>query len=219
MKCRGMETYAQSLATFGSRWKWFTCTLWQFYTQGKAPCTHWTAGYLWPRAGLKKWPSKKSASGFGIEGRFCNCPATRLILGSQLSNQLSGIFFYMSLINSELSVPGKGYPMSCLWRHRGKAEVKLQPIRSLGARWGGWSTPRPRRFTSGKETPYPLYIRLGGSQGRSEWARKVSPPPGFDPRTIQHIASRYTDYAIPAARIFFTTDLLFHRQRSKCKVM
>jgi hypothetical protein len=29
---------------------------------------------------------------------------------------------------------------------------------------------------------------------------KISPPPGFDPRTVQLVASRYTDYAIPAHR-------------------
>jgi hypothetical protein len=28
--------------------------------------------------------------------------------------------------------------------------------------------------------------------------RKISPPPGFDPRTVQPVASRYTDWAIPA---------------------
>jgi hypothetical protein len=27
---------------------------------------------------------------------------------------------------------------------------------------------------------------------------KISPPPGFDPQTVQPLASRYTDYAIPA---------------------
>ena len=46
---------------------------------------------------------------------------------------------------------------------------------------------------------YPLYRRMGGPQGRSGGLRKISPPPGFDPRTVQHIASRYTDWAIPAA--------------------
>jgi hypothetical protein len=43
-----------------------------------------------------------------------------------------------------------------------------------------------------------LYRRLGGPQGRSGRLRKISPPPGFDPRTVQPIASRYTDFAIPA---------------------
>jgi hypothetical protein len=42
-----------------------------------------------------------------------------------------------------------------------------------------------------------LYRRLGGPQGRSGRVRKISPPPGFDPRTVQPVASRYTDYAIP----------------------
>jgi hypothetical protein len=47
-------------------------------------------------------------------------------------------------------------------------------------------------------TRYPLYRRLGRPQGRSGRVLKISPPPGFDPRTVQLIASRYTDYAIPA---------------------
>jgi len=34
-----------------------------------------------------------------------------------------------------------------------------------------------------------------GPQGRSEQVRKISPPPGFDPRTVQPVASRYTDHA------------------------
>jgi hypothetical protein len=34
-----------------------------------------------------------------------------------------------------------------------------------------------------------LYRRLGGPQGRSGQVRKTSPPPGFDPRTIQPVAS------------------------------
>ena len=45
---------------------------------------------------------------------------------------------------------------------------------------------------------YPVYRKLGGPQGRSGQVRKISPPPGFDPRTVQSEASRYTDWAIPA---------------------
>jgi hypothetical protein len=55
----------------------------------------------------------------------------------------------------------------------------------------------PAAFPPGK-TRYPLYSRLGGPQGRSGRVRKISPPAGFDPRTVQPIASRYTDWAIPA---------------------
>jgi len=42
---------------------------------------------------------------------------------------------------------------------------------------------------------YPLYRRMGGPQGLSGQVRKILPPPGFYPRTVQPIASRYTDYA------------------------
>jgi hypothetical protein len=58
---------------------------------------------------------------------------------------------------------------------------------------GGWSTPRPGRFTPGKETLYSLYTRMGGPQGRSGRVRKISLPPGFDPRTVQQVASRCAD--------------------------
>ena len=48
------------------------------------------------------------------------------------------------------------------------------------------------------KTRHPLYRRLGGPQGRSGRVRKISPPPGFHPRTVQPVASRYTDCANPA---------------------
>ena len=47
-------------------------------------------------------------------------------------------------------------------------------------------------------TQYPLYRRLCGPQVLSGRVRQISPPPGFDTRTVQPVASRYTDYAIPA---------------------
>jgi hypothetical protein len=42
-------------------------------------------------------------------------------------------------------------------------------------------------------TRYPLYRRLGRPQGQSGRVLKISPPPGFDPQTVQLVASRYTD--------------------------
>ena len=45
--------------------------------------------------------------------------------------------------------------------------------------------PRPGSCTPGKETRYPLYRRLDEPQGRSGRVRKISPTPGFDPRTVQ----------------------------------
>ena len=43
------------------------------------------------------------------------------------------------------------------------------------------------------KTQFPLYGRLGGPQGRSRRVRKISPPQGFDPRTVLSVAIRYTD--------------------------
>ena len=40
-------------------------------------------------------------------------------------------------------------------------------------------------------TRYPLYRRPGGPRGRSGRMRKISPPPGFDLRTIKPITCRY----------------------------
>ena len=64
---------------------------------------------------------------------------------------------------------------------------------------GGWSTPCPHHCTSGKGTPYPFYRRLGGLRGWSRQARKILPPLGFDPQTIQPVVSRYPGCVIPAA--------------------
>jgi len=43
-------------------------------------------------------------------------------------------------------------------------------------------------------TWYLLYRRLGGPKGHSGWVRKVSPPPGFNPWTMQPVVSSYTNY-------------------------
>jgi len=44
---------------------------------------------------------------------------------------------------------------------------------------------------------------------------KFRPPPGLDPRTVQPVASRYTDYAIQAHQqfgslLFLSTSFLIH---------
>ena len=63
----------------------------------------------------------------------------------------------------------------------------------------GWvvnATPRP--FYP-RERPGTLCIRGGvGIRAGLDGCGKSRPPPGFDPRTLQHVASRYTDWAIPA---------------------
>jgi len=58
--------------------------------------------------------------------------------------------------------------------------------------------PAPAAFTPGKD-PVPIVQEAGWAPG-PVWigAENLAPPPGFDPRTFQPVASRYTDYAIPA---------------------
>ena len=68
----------------------------------------------------------------------------------------------------------------------------LQQATRLALDGGGWSTSRPGYFYPRGKTRYPLYRRLGGPQGRSGPVQKIWPPPGFDPRTVQPVGSRYT---------------------------
>jgi len=65
----------------------------------------------------------------------------------------------------------------------------------------------PAALPPGK-TRYPSYRRLRGPQGRSERVRKISPPPGFDPRTVQPVASRLYRLSYLGPYISLTLRLL-----------
>jgi hypothetical protein len=98
----------------------------------------------------------------------------------------------------EHPLKGQVHPITChegtdgVWRH--SSTVSLISALDMG----GWSTPRPGRFTPGKQIQYPLYRRLCEPLDRSRQMWKISPTPTFDPRAVQPVASRYTHYAIPA---------------------
>jgi hypothetical protein len=57
------------------------------------------------------------------------------------------------------------------------------------------SASHPGRSLPPGKTRYPFYRRLDGLQDQSGQVRIISSPLGFDPRTVQPVASRYTDYA------------------------
>ena len=81
--------------------------------------------------------------------------------------------------------------MTCLCRHRGEAEVYVQPIRNPALEGGGWSAPCSGHFTPWKDQ---VPIQDAGWASGPVWmARKISPAPGFDPQTVRPVASRYTD--------------------------
>ena len=61
---------------------------------------------------------------------------------------------------------------------------------------GGWGvsvTPWPL-FTPGKD-PVPIVQEAGWAPGLVWTGAENLAPPGFDPRTVQPVASRYTDWA------------------------
>jgi hypothetical protein len=72
---------------------------------------------------------------------------------------------------------------------RGGVEVSLSSFSTSALEGAGDQHHTPVASPPGK----PLYRRLGGPQGWSGRARKISPPPGFDPRTFQPVVSLYTD--------------------------
>jgi len=78
--------------------------------------------------------------------------------------------------------------------HRGSGGIALL-FHDDGTKGGEGSASRPGRSLPPGKTRYSLHRRLGGPQGRSGQVRKISPPPGFDSRTVQPVANRYTDYA------------------------
>ena len=91
-----------------------------------------------------------------------------------------------------------------LYRHRGSVQAVWPIGGSRGIallfldhsiRKSESSVSCPGRSLPPGKTRYPLYRRLGEPQGWSGQVRKISPPPGFNPRTIQPVASCYTDWA------------------------
>jgi hypothetical protein len=74
---------------------------------------------------------------------------------------------------------------------------------------GGWSMQHPELFTTWTDARHTSYRRLGGPQARPGKVRKISHPPGFDPRMDQPIASLYTELkwvGISLHQIFHKND-------------
>jgi hypothetical protein len=71
------------------------------------------------------------------------------------------------------------------------------PILHPSAKWGVGQRHAPAASPPGKEAQYSLYRSLGGPRGRS-YVPKISPQLGLVPQTLKPVASRFTEYAIPA---------------------
>ena len=71
---------------------------------------------------------------------------------------------------------------------------------------GEGSASRPGRSLRRGMTRYPLYRRLGGPQGRSGPVRKISPPPGFDPRPARSPVAISTE--LPGPHLQYSTEII-----------
>ena len=67
---------------------------------------------------------------------------------------------------------------------------------NLDVRWGWVVNAAPRPLGSRERDPVPLVQEAGWDPGPVSTGAENLAPPGFDPRTVQPVASRYTDCAI-----------------------
>ena len=79
-----------------------------------------------------------------------------------------------------------------LYRPYGSEESRSIAVLFLdhGTRRGELLASRPSRFLPLGKKWYPLYMRLSGPQSRSGHVRKMSPPLGFDPRTVFGVGTK-----------------------------
>ena len=104
--------------------------------------------------------------------------------------------------------------------HRGSRGIALL-FHDHGTRrgWGVSVTPRPL-FTPGKD-PAPIVQEAGWAPG-PVWTgaeNLAPPPPGFDPRTVQPVASRYTDWATrPTLKNKWTTNVAHLVFKADCLI-
>jgi hypothetical protein len=76
--------------------------------------------------------------------------------------------------------------------HRGSRGIALL-FHNHGIRRGRGVSFMPRPFFFSGKDPLPILQEAVWAPKPVGKVRKISPPPGFDPRTVQPVASRYTD--------------------------
>ena len=77
--------------------------------------------------------------------------------------------------------------------HKGSSGIDL-PFHDHGTRSGRGVSVTPRPLFAPEKDPVPIVQEAGWAPGLV-WtgAEILAPPPGFDPWTVQPVASRYTD--------------------------
>ena len=80
---------------------------------------------------------------------------------------------------------------------------------------GEWSAARPGRTLLPGKSRYPFYRRLCGPQGRSGRPENLGPT-GIRSRTVQPVASHYTDYATQPTRALVPSSKIWNYEAAQC---
>ena len=87
------------------------------------------------------------------------------------------------------------------------AEGADPTIRNKALKGDEWSAPLSASFALGEDSK--LITLVAGWVSEPVWKRRnISPQPGFDRRTVQAVACRYTDYTILTSRSIITCQKL-----------
>jgi len=118
-----------------------------------------------------------------------------------------------------LLLQAKALPSHTKQTHCGGGISTPLPVLTISARWSGWSTPRPGRFTPRKETRYPLYCWASRPVGI---VPETLAPTGFRLRADNLTASRYTNWAIffywNSLQIMKETAFIFLIHKLECSL-
>jgi hypothetical protein len=111
------------------------------------------------------------------------------------------------------------HPVTCGDCQRGGSRRIPLPLLKLDAICGGgWSTPRTDHINLEKEPRHYLYRRPIGPQDRYERVgtrQNLLLPSKCKRRTVQSVASHYTDYAIKAPKL--SANYLTHSEENHIK--
>jgi len=93
-----------------------------------------------------------------------------------------------------------------------KSKAELTAEQAMKAKWGTrWGCHTPATLCPGKRKST-FVQEAGQAQGLYGWMQKISPPPGFDPQTIQPIASHRDNginfRSIKVQELFLTQGIL-----------
>ena len=103
--------------------------------------------------------------------------------------------------------------VQAVWPIKG-VEVQLCSFMTTALEGGEGSASRPGRSLPPGKTWYPFYRGWMGSRVGLDRCGKSRPTPGFDPQTVQPVASRYTDWAIPAHSHYLTYSHIHWHSRA-----